>query len=126
MKIYGIFTGHNDFPSGVINAVQSILGEQEDYTIVSNLGKDNELISKNLEKIIIDKQDSFEHIFIFIDFYGSSFSIPVLTLSKKYDNITLIFGYNLPIALDFFIHREKKDQKQLYEKLIQIGKSAIK
>ena len=122
--ILGIFTGHMEFAHGIIKATEVIIGKQKNYAIISNHNKDYNDIYRDLEKIIIDY--SFDHCFIFIDFYGSSFSTPALLIKNKHKNISIIFGYNLPIVIDFFIHRIKKEPFELYEKLIEIGKNAIK
>lgn len=123
--IYGVFLGHNDYAASSVKAAELVIGAQSGYTSMSNEMKSLADIEKDLEKIIENFKEN--EIFIFVDFYGSSFSTPVLRMKNRSpEKIFIIFGYNLPIVIDFFIHREKKKGKELSEKLLSIGRGAVR
>ncbi|MFO8062869.1 MAG: hypothetical protein R6U31_08110 [bacterium] len=124
MNIFGIFTGHHDYSASAVNAALSIIGDQDDYRCLSNRGRDINTMYSDIEGIV-NAHDS-EHFFLFIDFYGSSFSIPANRIKDNFSKkVTLLFGYNLPVIMDFFLHRSKKSPDELYDKLVSIGKEAI-
>lgn len=124
--IYGIFAGHGDFAYETIKSCESIIGNQENYSVISNRDLSNEEIYKNFENII-KKHSEHKEFFIFIDFYGSSISLPAIRIKQNSENsITLIFGYNLPMVIDFFLHRNKLKGEQLFEKIIDVGRKGIR
>lgn len=124
MSIFGIFTGHHDYSASAVSAAISIIGSQNDYRCLSNRGKDINSMYSDIEEIL--NSNNSDHFFLFIDFYGSSFSIPANRIKDNFSNkVTLLFGYNLPVIVDFFLHRPKKTPGELYEKLVSIGKEAI-
>ena len=122
--IYGIFIGHGNFPYSAVNAVFRIIGEQDNNYCLGDFQKDNTALYKEINKIITD--NSADHYFIFVDFFGSSYSMPALKISNSKENVTHFFGYNIPIIIDFFMHRNKKSPNELFNKLIEIGKNSIR
>lgn len=122
--IYGIFTGHGNFAIESVNAAMEIIGKRDHFSCISNRGLDIDRIREILEKAI--DANKARHYIIFIDFYGSSFSLPALEIERSRSNVSLIFGYNMPVIIDFFAHRVKKGPSALKEKLINIGREAIK
>lgn len=125
--IYGIFTGHNNFAFETIKSCESIIGNQEQYSVISNRELSNDEIYEQFEKILKHHAE-IKEFFIFIDFYGSSISLPAVKIKQKVkgDTIKLIFGYNLPMVIDFFLYRNKLTGEQLYEKIIDVGKRGIR
>ncbi|HAF08148.1 MAG: hypothetical protein QME48_03765 [bacterium] len=124
--IYGIFAGHDDFPNAIVKSCESIIGNQGNYSVISNRDLSNEDIYKNFENIIKSHQDHKE-FFLFVDFYGSSISLPAFRIKQNSNKtIKLIFGYNLPMVIDFFLHRNKMESEQLFEKIIEIGRKGIR
>ncbi|MEO0280988.1 MAG: hypothetical protein ABIN05_01390 [candidate division WOR-3 bacterium] len=125
--IYGIFTGHNNFAYETVKSCESIIGEQENYSTISNRELSNDEIYEEFQKILKDHSEAKE-FFIFIDFYGSSISLPAIKIKQNEEKISikLIFGYNLPMVIDFFLHRNKLNGEQLYEKIIDVGKRGIR
>lgn len=125
--IHGIFTGHANLPFEMVNTCETIIGKQENYTIITNRDLSNDDIYKLLEKSLKENAKNNKEFFIFIDFYGSSVSLPVIKLIQNSSYIIFIlFGYNLPMIIDFFIHRNKLTGEKLYMKLIEVGKRGIR
>ncbi|PIP13966.1 MAG: hypothetical protein COX48_02750 [bacterium (Candidatus Stahlbacteria) CG23_combo_of_CG06-09_8_20_14_all_34_7] len=124
--IYGIFTGHSNFALNAVESVEKIIGVQDNYSIVSNKELSSEDIFKTFQDILTENVKEL-HVFIFIDFYGSSISLPSMRIKQMYDSkVTLVFGYNMPMLLDFFIHRDKKNPLELQSKLIEVGRMGIR
>jgi len=123
--IYSVFLGHDDFASSSIKAAELVIGKQTDYSILSNSLKSLDDIEKELVSLV-DKHIEGQ-LFLFVDFYGSSFSTPVLRIRNNFpDRIFVIFGYNLPVVIDFFVHKKTKEGRTLVEKLLSIGKGAVR
>ncbi|HAV93092.1 TPA: hypothetical protein DCW38_07940 [candidate division WOR-3 bacterium] len=124
--IYGIFAGHSNFASNAVESAEKIIGTQDNYSIISNKDLSSEEIFGLLEEII-NKNAKDTHFFIFIDFYGSSISLPSVRIKQMHDSrVNLLFGYNMPMILDFFIHRTNKSPFELSGKLIEVGRMGIR
>lgn len=122
--IFGIFTSHGSFASSAVQAAEEIIGKQDNYLCISNANLSIDEIKNKIEQAVINyRADAY---FIFIDFYGSSFSLPAMKLARDYDSLTLMFGFNLPVIIDFFSHRKSKSPDELLIKLKHIGKEAVR
>ncbi|MGE3062633.1 MAG: hypothetical protein AB7T10_03270 [bacterium] len=124
--IYGIFTGHSNFALNAVESAEKIIGSQDNYSIISNKDLSSDEIFRMLSDIIAKNSD-FDYFFIFIDFYGSSISLPSVRIKQMNDQkVGLVFGYNMPMILDFFIHRSKKNFRELHGKLLEVGRMGIR
>jgi len=124
--IYGIFTGHSNFALNAVESAEKIIGVQNNYSTISNKDMSSDEIFKMIQDIL-EKNSQNSDVFIFIDFYGSSISLPSVRIKQMNDSrVTLVFGYNMPMILDFFIHRTKKNPLELQSKLIEVGRMGIR
>ncbi|MDD3803216.1 MAG: hypothetical protein PHW02_02365 [bacterium] len=124
--IHGIFTGHSNFAVNAVESAEKIIGAQKNYSTISNEDMSSDEIFKMLEEIVSKNADA-DHFFLFIDFYGSSISLPAVRIKQMNDaRFTLVFGYNMPMILDFFIHRSKKSSGELHSKLLEVGRMGIR
>jgi len=124
--IYGIFTGHSNFALNAVESAEKIIGPQDKYSIISNKDMSSEEIYGMIDETM-KKHGDAAHFFIFIDFYGSSISLPSVRAKQSADSkVTLVFGYNMPMILDFFIHRAKKTPSELHSKLLEVGRMGIR
>lgn len=122
--ILGLFAGHADFAQSAVHSAEQIIGVQSDYVCISNKGRSAEDIETEMNDIL--EKHEFDHCFIFVDFYGSSATVPAIKAGRSFSNVTVMFGYNLPFVIDFFLHRKKKSPDELRIKLLEIGRDAVK
>ncbi len=122
--ILGVFAGHADFAQAAVRSAEQIIGSQSDYVCISNKGRSAEDIEIEMNEIL--ENHEFEHCFIFVDFYGSSATVPAIKAGRSFSGVTVMFGYNLPLVIDFFLHRKKKNPDELKLKLLEIGRDAVK
>lgn len=122
--ILGLFTGHSDFAHSAVKSAEQIIGEQQNYICISNRGRSADDMETEINRVL--ETNDFEHCFIFVDFYGSSTTVPAVKAGRSFSNVTVIFGYNLPMVIDFFLHRVKKGPDALRDKLLDIGRNAVK
>lgn len=124
--IYGIFTGHSSFSRNAVESAEQIIGAQKNYSTLSNKDLSSDELFDSLKSIVKDNPEC-THFFVFVDFYGSSISLPSVRLKTSFDGkISIIFGYNMPMILDFFLHRENKSVIELHSKLLEVGKMGIR
>lgn len=102
-----IFTGHGSFASGMHSAV-SLLAGDSDYVLYADFPGDSvELLKEKLRSAIsslFEKQ--CQQIIILCDLLsGSPFNASV-TVSSEYENIHVIYGINVAIAVELCLRAD--------------------
>ncbi|AOT70322.1 PTS sugar transporter subunit IIA [Geosporobacter ferrireducens] len=123
-----VITGHNHFASGMISAVEMIMGEQKNVGIVDFLPEDdiNVLDRKLMESF--EKLDTTEGVIIFADLPGGSpfnRSMVMLAENPKF-NIHVLSGTNLPLLVEALNARTyTSGVSQMIADLVNISSSTI-
>jgi len=124
--IAGILVGHGELPDAIYKTIQSIIGPQEYFQIVSNENASADELKQRLEGAI-EKLKSHD-ILIFADLLGGSCGIVSgkIIKAKKTPNICLICPVQVPMLIKFFQCRDKHNLQDLIQLLVETGKSEIK
>lgn len=123
-KVYGIIFAHSDLPKAYEKALKSIFGKISNFAFLSNTGLSAiEMKRKLLKKIAKIKN---KQIVVFVDTIGGSCWQACLPLKRRFENIAVLSGFNLPVLLKFLQYRDKTDFPSLLSLLTKAGKEAIK
>jgi PTS system mannose-specific IIA component len=114
---------HGNFGIELLNSVEMIMGEQEDANALGlRLGESVEDLRNEVEKIIVENNNSNKDTIIFVDILGGSPSNIALYMLKKYSHIEVITGVNMPMLIEIF---QSRDFEEIDELLHKITDSAI-
>lgn len=134
-KICGILVGHGEYPYAVYRTIESILGSQTNFEIISNKNCSSIQIQQQIEDVI-KKYPGFA-IIIFADLLGGSCGIVsqkiikssatnVNSGEKNKREIALIGPIHLSMLIKFFQYREKLNFQELVNLLLQTSKDEIR
>ncbi|SKC35698.1 PTS sugar transporter subunit IIA [Maledivibacter halophilus] len=118
-----IIVSHSNMANGIKDAVEMIVGEQENLFSVGYYIEDSlEDLSNNITNII-DNGECDEWI-IFTDMFGDTPSnvSAVVTTQKNADVIT---GVNLVMILEILNMRKNHNKNEIIDQIVNIGKSGI-
>ncbi len=124
--IAGILVGHGVLPDAIYKTIQSIIGPQEYFEIVSNENTSADELKLQLERAI-QKLKNHDTI-IFADLFGGSCGIVSgkIIKQKTKTNIALFCPANLPILIKYFQYRNKHNLQNLLQLLVETGRNEIK
>lgn len=118
--VKGVVVGHLGMPEGMVEAVRHITGIAVDaLTPVSNRGKSPDALAAEVESVI-----GAEPAIIFTDLPGGSCGFAARRLSKSLPELVVISSVNLPMLVDFAVHRTMP-LAELVPRLLQKGRAAI-
>ena len=118
---------HGNFGIELLKSVEMIMGEQKDATALGlRLGDSVDNLRSKAEDIITENQMANKDIIILVDILGGSPSNIALYMLRKYINVNLITGVNMPMLIEIFQSREVKETDELLEKAIDSSIDGIK
>jgi PTS system N-acetylgalactosamine-specific IIA component len=119
-----IITGHGNYATGLLSAINLILGNPKNVVAVDFLESDSsDELKNNIETAI--KEMNVEGYVIYSDLLGGSpFKVSV-ELSQKYDNIKVLAGTNVAMVAENIFLRESNNESEIAEKSLDVGKNAI-
>lgn len=119
-----ILIGHGSFAAGVREAVELIMGEQKNLTVLGLYpGETSECFAAKLEKAI-DEFESPQNVLILSDLpNGTPANAALLMVLKK--GVSSISGCNLPLVLEILCCRDEATVKQAMKNGRRIGKQSI-
>jgi|SRR5690606_17357397 len=116
----GVVLAHGDLAAGFVDAVRQISGVEEGaLEALSNRGLSPEALLRELERRTADGPT-----FIFTDLPSGSCCFAARRLSRERPDIIVITGVNLPLLLDFVLHRTLPPS-QLAARLVEKGRAGI-
>jgi mannose PTS system EIIA component len=96
-----VFVGHGDYAAGVRDAAEMILGPQEHVAVVA-LQPDGstEGVTADVEAVLDRLGTTGHEALVLADLMGGSPANAVAALALQHDNLQLVSGLNLPMALE--------------------------
>lgn len=122
-----IISTHGEFAKGLLSAVKLIAGEQEKMTDVNFVtGQGNDELKANLKATIDDLNT--EDVLIMTDLAGGSpYNVSsLLANDATKQNIAVISGVNLPMALEAAFARETMPLDELTKDILKAARDGIK
>ena len=119
--VKGIFLTHGDLGRELVRTAESIVGRQSGVAIVSNLG----LSPEALRAALAEDLPAEGNAVVFVDLLGGSCHAACAPESVPRDRIAVISGVNLPMAVEFFYHRDRVSFDELRQRLLAKGRSGV-
>ena len=118
--VRGVLLGHGAMPQGMVDAVRQITGVDEDVlSAISNKGLSPETLSDAVRQRVGDAP-----AIVFTDLQSGSCGFVARRLTQQLVHVVVISGVNLPLLLEFVMHRELP-LEQLVPRLLAKGRAAI-
>lgn len=121
-----IVATHGKMASGILDAVEMICGEQEEFEVVSlQRGQDAESLGEEIAEKI-EKMNDGDGVVILVDLLGATPMNQSALNLFKWDNVEVITGVNLPMVVTATMERDCfNDIKELVDKIKSDGKESI-
>jgi mannose/fructose/sorbose-specific phosphotransferase system IIA component len=117
---------HGKLATGLLDAVEMIVGKQEAVGALELTGQDNIEEFKNRIEDAMRDLDSSDGVLIFVDMMGASpFNLSARVALSR-DNVEVVTGVNLPILLETIMQREGATLRELVEIIEQTGPESVK
>jgi mannose/fructose-specific phosphotransferase system component IIA len=116
----GIILAHGTLAEGFVDAVRQITGPDADHlTPISNRGMSPDTLAAELRKHISDAPT-----ILFTDLPSGSCGFAARRLCPDFPNLAVISAINLPLLLDFIMHREEP-LEALVPRLLAKGRGSL-
>lgn len=122
--IRGIITGHGNFSTGMLHALEMIAGEQEKLVAIPFFESDS--MEEYKGKIQTELAEESTELIIFTDLMGGTpFNVSML-LGSSVENVSVISGTNLPMLLEFIVQRwSEGEMDQVLERLLHTANKGV-
>jgi mannose/fructose-specific phosphotransferase system component IIA len=124
--IAGILIGHGELPIVLNRTIQKIIGEQDNFLVISNDNCSAAELHNRLNTAVtgLDKKD----VIIFVDLFGGSCANVSNQLLKNpsKQKIGIICGVNPAMLIKYFQYRGQKSFTELLQLLEETGKNEIR
>ncbi|HBN28456.1 MAG TPA: PTS mannose transporter subunit IIAB [Clostridiaceae bacterium] len=111
----------------LLKSVEMIMGEQKNVKALGlSLGESVDDLKNTADNIVVENQKAGLDTIILVDILGGSPSNVALYLLKKYKNIKLITGVNMPMLIEFFQSRDSNELDELTQLMINSASDGIK
>lgn len=116
----GIIVAHGELAHGLVDAVRQIVGEGADALIpLSNRGLSPDAIAAKIVELAGGRRTV-----IFTDLQSGSCAFAARRLCQQYSALVVVSGVNLPMLLDFVLHRDMA-VAELVPRVLDKGRMAI-
>ncbi|GAA0348953.1 PTS fructose transporter subunit IIA [Oceanobacillus oncorhynchi subsp. oncorhynchi] len=119
-----IFATHGYLSEAFVYSIEMILGHQENmHSIKMNPNTSTESIKEELQQIVSQQKSDTEYV-VLTDILGGSITNLMAEWITK-ENIYVLTGTNLPMAIELINNNEDISLEQLIHKSIHQGKEGI-
>ena len=116
----GIVIAHGDMATGLVTAVRHITGIEEDVLVpLSN----RERSPEELARLVAEHLDGGPAV-LFTDLQSGSCGFAARRLTRERPDVPVVCGVNLPLLVDFVMHRDM-EPRALLERLVEKGRGSI-
>jgi PTS system mannose-specific IIA component len=120
-----IIASHGDFSKGILDAMEIIIGKQENIkTLILKEGVSPESLFKDYEEAVLELDDGDGVLFL-LDLFGGTPSNVAGRLSYNKTNIEVVTGVNLPMLLEVVTQRKFKNLHELAVLALSAGRKGI-
>ena len=119
-----VITGHGNYASGILSAVNLIVGNPENLVAVDFLSSDSaEVLADQLERSVSNA--STQGTLVFCDLLGGTPFKQAVLLKSKHLNLEVVAGANLPMVAECIVLRQGMSLAELTDHSVNVGKEGI-
>jgi mannose/fructose-specific phosphotransferase system component IIA len=116
----GVLLAHGHMAAGIVDAVRAITGAEEDVLYpLSNRGMSPEGLVQAVREVVNGRS-----ALLFTDLQSGSCGVAARRLAHELPELLVISGVNLPVLLEFVLHRDKP-LEELVPRLLDKGRAGI-
>jgi mannose/fructose-specific phosphotransferase system component IIA len=115
-KYLTFIVAHEDVARALLNAVQKIVGQQEEVYCFTNKKDSLPIIALEMEQKI--KQSEYDVLVCFTDLKGGSCWTVANMVKKKFPGLIVISGANLPMLITYFNNMSNMETTALINKTV--------
>ena len=120
LPLRGIVIAHGDMAAGLVTAVRHITGVEEGALIpLSN----RERSPDELARLVAEQLEGGPAV-LFTDLQSGSCGFAARRLTRERPDVPVVCGVNLPLLVDFVMHRDMAP-RPLLERLVEKGRGSI-
>ena len=120
-QVRGILLSHGKLAEGMVDAVQRIVGVDDDVLVaLSNEGHNPQGLTDSIDAVLGDSP-----AVIFTDLCTGSCAVTAQITCRGGGRRVVVFGMNLPMLLEFVFHR-RLALEDLVPRLLEKGKQSMK
>ena len=120
-QVRGILLSHGKLAEGMVDAVQRIVGVDDDVLVaLSNEGHNPQGLADSIDAVLGDSP-----AVIFTDLCTGSCAVTAQITCRGGGRRVVVFGMNLPMLLEFVFHR-RLALEDLVPRLLEKGKQSMK
>ena len=121
-----LLVSHGQMASGLLDATELIVGEQENIAVIELQEKDAiDELETSIEQAV-QKLNSGDGVLILVDLFGASPFNASSRVAVRYSNVDVITGMNLPMLLETVMNNETSDLEALIEIATNAGLGGVK
>jgi len=120
-----VLVTHGELGFSLKKTLEGLIGPQEGFFVFSNSGLGITQMKENLKELV-DKTNSKEGIFVFVDLFGGSCWQAAKFSSLGKPKVALFSGVSLPMLISFFSKRGNLNFQELFETVKQGGEKGAK
>jgi len=119
-QVRGVVLAHGDMAVGLVDAVQSIAGIEDGVLVaITNRGMSPQSLADQVRGAV-----GSGPAIVFTDLPSGSCGFAARLLCRNETGLTVICGVNLPMLLDFVMHREMP-REELVERIVAKARASI-
>lgn len=118
-----ILVSHENLSLCMAEALSKITGETAFITPISSKGITPGQLEHDITRAIESMRDA-GGIILFTDLHGGSCALVCSRIQRKYPEIAVITGVNLPVLIEYVFHREKP-LGEILDRLVKKGREGI-
>ncbi len=120
-----IVTGHGRFASGLLSALEMIMGPQEQVVAVDFPESDTAAQLQGNLAAALGTFPAPGRVTVFCDLRGGSPFNATVALSRERDGVEILFGANLPTLVQFISRRTTADTEALVTGAVDAGAGGL-
>jgi mannose/fructose-specific phosphotransferase system component IIA len=123
-SIYGVLIGHGDLPRALFRAATDIVGESEDFSVISNQDVAAPELESRLDHVLAEHGD--REVLVFVDMFGSSCANVSTRARRRNPNVAVVCGVNLAMVVRFMYYRDRMSLAEIVELMRKTGQDEMR
>lgn len=121
-----LLVAHGQMASGLMNATELIVGEQEGIAVIELKEMDAiDALEASIDQEV-QKLNSGDGVLILVDLFGASPFNASARVAVRYTDVDVISGMNLPMLLETVMNKASADLEALIEIATQAGMDGVR